>query len=157
MRMLVTLDGSPESESVLPDAAAVARATGAEVHVLRVVLSPGAGDPYHQRSARKLDEEQHRREEETRIYLEQRKTPFAGLEVVSVVRFGEDEDAAAVIIAYAETHHVDLIAMATHGRSGLSELLHGSVAEAVIRSGVAPVLVRRPQGGWKGWEAPAGS
>jgi nucleotide-binding universal stress UspA family protein len=35
--------------------------------------------------------------------------------------------------------------MATHGRSGLREIVHGSVAAAVLRSGVAPVLLVRPK------------
>jgi nucleotide-binding universal stress UspA family protein len=59
-----------------------------------------------------------------------------------VVDFADDP--AAVIIARARQEHADLIAMATHGRTGLSHLLAGSVCEQVIRSGVAPVVVLRP-------------
>jgi nucleotide-binding universal stress UspA family protein len=49
-----------------------------------------------------------------------------------------------VIIDRARQEHVDLIAMATHGRTGLMRALAGSVCERVIRSGVAPVVVLRP-------------
>ena len=54
------------------------------------------------------------------------------------------DDPAGVIIARARQTHADLIAMATHGRSGVLHLLAGSVCERVIRSGVAPVVVLRP-------------
>jgi nucleotide-binding universal stress UspA family protein len=54
------------------------------------------------------------------------------------------EHAGDAIAAYARDNHVDLVMMATHGRSGLSELVQGSVATAVVRSGVAPVTLVRP-------------
>jgi nucleotide-binding universal stress UspA family protein len=55
-----------------------------------------------------------------------------------------DSDAGRGIIRYAEGLAPLFVAMATHGRGGLDHALHGSVCEAVIRSGVAPVLVVRP-------------
>jgi nucleotide-binding universal stress UspA family protein len=58
-----------------------------------------------------------------------------------------EPDAATAIIESARAHHVDLIAMSTHGRSGLSQVVQGSVASAVVGSGVAPVLLIRPNGG----------
>jgi nucleotide-binding universal stress UspA family protein len=48
------------------------------------------------------------------------------------------------IIETAEAEHVDLIVMATHGRTGLSHLVMGSVAERVIRTAPCPVLTIRP-------------
>lgn len=51
---------------------------------------------------------------------------------------------AEEIVAYAETAQVDCIAMATHGRPGLSRLLVGSVAERVLRTSPVPVLLIRP-------------
>jgi len=56
-----------------------------------------------------------------------------------LIRFGSDP--ARRIRRAAETEDVDLIAMATHGRSGLSRLLAGSVAESVVREGTTPVLL----------------
>jgi nucleotide-binding universal stress UspA family protein len=44
------------------------------------------------------------------------------------------------IIDYATKHNIDLIAMATHGRSGLAHVLLGSVAEKVVRKAPCPVL-----------------
>ena len=54
------------------------------------------------------------------------------------------EHPGEAIISTAKEMRPTFIAMATHGRSGLSELIHGSVAETVMRSGVAPVLLVRP-------------
>jgi len=50
-------------------------------------------------------------------------------------------DVGSAIVAYAQEHVVDLIAMATHGRSGISRLLQGSVAESVLRHTHVPMLL----------------
>ena len=50
------------------------------------------------------------------------------------------------IIAYARKHNIDLIVLATHGRSGLAHVLMGSVAESVVRTAPCPVLTVRPEG-----------
>lgn len=50
------------------------------------------------------------------------------------------------IIQYARKHAIDLIVLATHGRTGLSHVIMGSVAEAVVRTAPCPVLTVRPEG-----------
>jgi nucleotide-binding universal stress UspA family protein len=50
------------------------------------------------------------------------------------------------IVRYARTNAIDLIVMGTHGRSGLTHVLIGSVAERVVRKATCPVLVVRPKG-----------
>lgn len=65
----------------------------------------------------------------------------SGFVVHAVVRFGEP---AEEIVAYAEETNVDLIAMATHGRTGLKRLMLGSVAERVLLSSPVPLLLVRP-------------
>ena len=52
----------------------------------------------------------------------------------------------AEIIRYARTHEIDLIVLSTHGRTGLSHVLMGSVAENVVRTAPCPVLTVRPEG-----------
>ena len=52
---------------------------------------------------------------------------------------------ASAIVEVARTEKVDLIVMATHGRSGLEHLVLGSVVESVLRNTPAPVLVLRPE------------
>ena len=53
-------------------------------------------------------------------------------------------DVPRAIVDWAQAHHADFIAMATHGRSGLRRLLLGSVAEQVIRHSRVPVIVYPP-------------
>ncbi|NJN84349.1 MAG: universal stress protein [Caldilineaceae bacterium] len=65
----------------------------------------------------------------------------AGYTVRADVRFG---DPAERIVDYAKRESVELIAMATHGRTGLGRLVLGSVAERILRSVSTPVLLMRP-------------
>ncbi len=67
-----------------------------------------------------------------------------GFGVKVEVQFG---DPAQRIIQYVNDEGVGLVAMATHGRSGLSRLVLGSVAERVLRGASVPVLLLRPQEG----------
>ena len=50
------------------------------------------------------------------------------------------------IVRYARTQQMDLIVLATHGRSGLAHVLIGSMAESVVRTAPCPVLTVRPEG-----------
>jgi nucleotide-binding universal stress UspA family protein len=65
----------------------------------------------------------------------------AGERVRPIVREGEP---AAVIVRAAQETDAQLIAMSTHGRTGLGRLLLGSVADQVLRSSGRPVLLIRP-------------
>jgi nucleotide-binding universal stress UspA family protein len=65
----------------------------------------------------------------------------AGFTVDTIVRFGDPADE---IVAYAEANAVDLVAMATHGHSGLRRLVMGGIAQQALRRLSRPVLVVRP-------------
>jgi nucleotide-binding universal stress UspA family protein len=65
----------------------------------------------------------------------------AGIEVARVVAVGTPY---RTIIETAEADHVDLIIMATAGRTGFSHLVLGSIAERVVRTASCPVLTIRP-------------
>lgn len=54
------------------------------------------------------------------------------------------------ILSYAREHHIDLIVMGTHGRTGIDHLLGGSVAEEVVRHAECPVITIRCQSNWRG-------
>jgi len=64
-----------------------------------------------------------------------------GYTVKSIVKFG---DPAKEIVMTAEEEGVSLVAMTTHGRSGLSRLVSGSVAESVLRNITVPIILLRP-------------
>jgi len=128
-RILVPLDRSTLAEAILPLAGALARAHKAELFLLEAVAA---------KAGRAESEER-----EARVYLARlsERLQDRGVSVVRVlVPHGKPDRAIAEAAA---EHRVDLIAMTTHGRTGLSRLLVGSVAEAVVRHAPAPVLVVR--------------
>ena len=79
-------------------------------------------------------------------------TPNFGLGL-DLPKYISESKAAAVegfpkveIIRYARKQEIDLIVLSTHGRTGLSHVLMGSVAETVVRTAPCPVLTVRPEG-----------
>lgn len=66
-----------------------------------------------------------------------------GFEVRLAVRFGE---AAREISDFVRREAIDLVVMATHGRTGLGHTLLGSIAESVLRQVQVPVMMLRPEG-----------
>jgi CBS domain-containing protein/nucleotide-binding universal stress UspA family protein len=136
-RILVPLDGSLGSESVLPTVGELARARGARVHLLRVAANPGAVET-GERIIAYADQETSRVELEVLAYLKHLARALPDLEVDCVVRFGE---AAEEIVKEAQAACVDLIAMASHRRRGLGRALKGSVAETVERASAIPVVL----------------
>jgi universal stress protein A len=67
----------------------------------------------------------------------------AGRKVIQAVVEGS---ARAEIVRYSRQQEIDLIVLSTHGRTGLSHVLMGSVAESVVRTAPCPVLTVRPAG-----------
>ncbi len=63
-----------------------------------------------------------------------------GVTASTFIRMGKPEDE---IVKFATENNVDLIAMGTHGRTGLAHMLVGSVAERVVRTSKCPVLTIR--------------
>lgn len=63
----------------------------------------------------------------------------------TVSTFAEFGDPAHAIVEFVEREHINLVAMTTHGRSGLGRLIAGSVAEAVVRHISVPVLLLHPR------------
>jgi nucleotide-binding universal stress UspA family protein len=142
-KVLVPLDGSEFAEQALPLACALAGRFGAEVILLRVVVpenlviaSPALGALYPE-----LPIEQTRLErEEAEAYLDRVRQKC---DVAKVTNTGEvfEGAPAEMILEAASRTDADLIVMSTHGRTGLSRLVYGSVAEAVLRGGRVPVLL----------------
>jgi nucleotide-binding universal stress UspA family protein len=150
-RILVTLDGSLLAEQVLPHVKAVLEGLK-NVHVY--LLSVAQMADYSTASAmaypmtilpgRAVDEEAERRRIETELrgYLLGIEHQLAreGVTVSSEVRFGRP---AEEIISFARDMKIDLIAMSTHGRSGLARWAYGSVADRVLHAARCPVLLVR--------------
>jgi nucleotide-binding universal stress UspA family protein len=137
-RVLVPLDGSPVAESIIPFILDIAGPLDMEIVVLRVVtpvvVQVGAPVPGV------ITEELAARTTEARDYLSTIAAELwgRGVRVQLRVRAGTP---VKEILAAARECAADLIAMTTHGRSGLRRLVFGSVAEAVLRLADIPVLL----------------
>lgn len=139
-RAIVPLDGSMVAEGIIPFILEIAGPLDMEVVLLRVVVPIPPSVVEGSRHV-ELDDVEKRRLEAAE-YL----TPIAtdlrakGVRVTTQVRRGEP---TAEILAGAKEAGADLVAMTTHGRSGLGRLLFGSVAEAVLRQSDIPVFLMR--------------
>lgn len=143
-RVLVPLDGSERAEAILPFVEQVAGPLDAEIVLLHVVEPPLAGEIMASAGVVSPDAWLIR-EMEAKQYLGgvERRLSAKGLRVQRRLQIGRALDE---ILAMVTTSGADLIAMATHGRSGPARLLFGSVAEAVLRSSPVPVLMFRVSG-----------
>ncbi len=136
-KILVPLDGSTGSESILPTIAELAEAEAAKIRLLHV--SP---HPKEIRSDGRVvayaDQETTRIEQEVLAYLRRVASGYDRVDVELAVRFGEP---VKEIIAEAQAEGADVIAMATHRRTGMQRIVKGSVAEQVERGTAIPVIL----------------
>lgn len=133
-RIVVALDGSPRSESIVPEAVRLAKKLGAVLEVLQVavpVVAAAAGEtpiilpavdpmPYLKGVLRHLEE----------LGVEARAVALEGRPAEEILRHLTDSASS-------------LLCMTTHGRSGLARILLGSVAEEIVRKSPCPVLLQR--------------
>jgi nucleotide-binding universal stress UspA family protein len=142
-RILFPTDFSEPADHAWPFALHFAQEFGAEVHLLHVVAPPprmteayaASFDP--EKFAAVLTAEA--KASLDRFVLAAKERNIASQ---TEVRIGVDFHE---IVDYARTHRIDLIVMATHGRTGLAHALVGSVAEKVVRKAPCPVLtVKHP-------------
>lgn len=142
-KILVPLDGSDLAEKVLPHAMALAKASGAEIALVSVVeFNLGVVGAKLEAFPQAAMEQKEALRAEALVYLEKVQRDLKSQGVVATVAMLEG-DVASQIIAYAEQQGVDLIAMATHGRSGIDRFVMGSIAEKVVRHTAKPVLLIR--------------
>jgi nucleotide-binding universal stress UspA family protein len=136
--ILVPLDGSRRAQRILPHVEELSKYSGATIVFLRVVGSEaGHGqtvDFYIDALERALDE--------AKLYLSGIQGEFSkrGLQVRTVVERGP---VVNTIINVAKREKVDLIAMASHGRTGLPRAFYGSVSAGVLNKVDRPLLLIR--------------
>lgn len=157
-RILIPLDGSEFREQALSLVNQVFDPVSSEILLLLVDSSWGisnenvsyyyalAGDmwyyPMDDVVEQSLEErERFRAELSARLQREVVKLRKAGYTVYTRLRTGE---LASTIVREAQDWNADVIAMATHGRTGLNRLLYGSVADQVLRKSSVPVMMMRP-------------
>jgi nucleotide-binding universal stress UspA family protein len=164
MKILATFDGSTRSEAIVPQLEWMARLPDAQFTFLSIAHCPQetarVGWPSQLTMARQaglgstpiaisavaptLVEDRGQAIERTLAersdYLQHIASQMPQGPPYSVETTVAD-DVAAAIIRYAMEHEPDVIVMGTHGETGMMHRLFGDVAEQVVRSGVAPVLL----------------
>lgn len=146
--ILVPLDGSPLAEQVLPHVHALAANEGTtQITLLRAVPPVFTTSvDYSGLLASTASDAMESLEKEAKEYLDQIAAQFRaeGYKVRTEV---SALPAAEAVLDYADSQHADLIAIATHGRSGISRWVFGSVTQKVVQAAPVPVLVIRPKAG----------
>jgi nucleotide-binding universal stress UspA family protein len=144
-KILVPLDESKESECVIDHVRVIAKGCSVpKVVLLRVVepFPPAAANYLGDDKVVAAQKAAWRAAEEYLSYVSAGlKNSCGGIEQVVVEGNPADE-----ILDYAKTHDIDLIAMTTHGRSGIARWSLGSVTERVMRHATVPVLTVAPAG-----------
>jgi nucleotide-binding universal stress UspA family protein len=137
--VLVPLDGSERAEAILPHVETLARGCGAKVVFLRVTGMP----PWEGSHSRQYVEMLEQNEGEAEEYLKGIAERFQeqGIETETVVSvYGA---VANEVMETARRKGADLIAMTSHGRTGLAEAFYGSVAASVLHRIDRPLLIVR--------------
>jgi nucleotide-binding universal stress UspA family protein len=146
-KIMVPLDGSELAECVLPHVETIAKGCQANsvmfVRVVEPVYFPTGGDIAMSEKDRKEMESGQRSMAEDYMTGLVGRLQYDGVGVQSELIFGR---AAESLAEYATKNEVDLIIIATHGRSGISRWVWGSVAERILRSACVPVLMVRAPG-----------
>ena len=140
--ILVPLDGSPRAEKILAHVEPLAAEFGAKVILMQVVepeatlVTPYDMVPYYDPAAVE------RQMVEARTYLASKEGELTakGIAAKTVIETGAT---VASILAVADRENVDLVAMASHGCSGLGRVFYGSVAAGVLHATNRPLLLVR--------------
>ena len=140
--ILVPLDGSKRAEAILPHLEELARRYEAKVLFLQVIepvpLLAGSEIAY----VRQYEEEFEEQAKQVEVYLADLKGEFRkkGIDARTLAAHGPVVEA---IINTAERENADLIAIASHGRGGISRVFYGSVAAGVLHRVDRPLLLIR--------------
>ena len=137
-RILVAVENSPADRTIVSHVSELARLTGASLLLVHVA------DGWAARNFTQLKLRESEEIKADRAYLETVRQRLAdqGLSVQAELAMG---DPATELIRAVEAHHVDLIAMSTHGHRFLGDLLHGATADRVRHLVKVPVLLLRAQ------------
>ena len=148
-QILVPLDGSDRGERALPVAARLAAATGATLHLVRVVEPPAVSTAALYAPVNVYEDLMASERGEAAAYLaraaayvDQFRVGTDNRGVERPVRLAHPTgDVAATLLDYERDAGIDLVVVCSHGRGGLARFVLGSVAERLLRHGAAPTLL----------------
>ncbi len=152
MTIIVPLDGSALAESILPHVEAIAKSRGSgtiDVILVRVCEAPVISSDYPENMAvtweKRVEQEEAKCQVDSKQYLSgiERRLSQSGIKVTQETLVGKVADE---IVDLAARTPSSLIAMSTHGRSGVGRWVFGSVAEKVLIGASSPILLVRPEG-----------
>ncbi len=145
-KILVCLDGSKLAEQIMPYVAEQAARFGSNLVLFQVVNLSAIPAPSGIESATIAVPDTMLKDAEVAAvdYLSGLAAPLRdrGLKVQCVTVIGHP---AETIVSYADENKFDLVALATHGRSGLKRMVFGSVADFVVRKSGLPILLIKPR------------
>ena len=141
-RILVPIDGSATSEYALDEAIKFAQQQNAQIELVHVLEDIGYFDNEDYLNYSELVDSM-RRNGEKILKQAQNKLQQFGITVEIKLLEARGERIANVIVAEAKSNLANLIIIGTHGRSGFSRMLLGSVAESVVRAAHIPILLIR--------------
>lgn len=134
--ILVPVDASPLSEKALPHAIRLARALGLPVRLFTVVDNIVANALTEFADTEAIDPNR-----AVDAYFERLIRPLAERGIDASFDSKPGLRAAEGLLDYIETNDIDVVVMASHGYSGITRWLLGSIAEKVVRSSRVPVLI----------------
>ena len=143
-KILVTLDGSQFSEAIIPHVEKLAKSMNSEVTLLRVIESAKLPQLAAYSDREKYEKDfMAKMEREAERYLDKKRTALEskGVKVNSVFLTGKPVE---TILQYSEEKSANLVALTTHGFSGISKWAYGSVASKIIEGSPKPILLVRP-------------
>lgn len=146
-RVLVPMDGSKRAERILPFVEKLASGFDSEVIFLQVIdINLLYTGPYTYLSEIEFGENETRRmKQEAKTYLETLQEKFEA-KGIRARYFISEGSIVNTIINTAEREGANLIAMASHGRTGLARVFYGSIAAGVLHLIDRPLLIIRSEG-----------
>jgi nucleotide-binding universal stress UspA family protein len=143
VKVLVPVDGSKESESILRYVTYMATELDLEVTLFHAWVRPSEDLPFTTEGLEQLNQARKLREG----YIKRMETSLKrkGINANSVFKEVLTGGAAEEIIKLAEEGDFSMVAMSTHGRSGFGRWIFGSNAEKVLEGGSTPLLLVRPR------------
>ncbi len=144
-RILVPLDGSKRAERALHVATRIARAFGGSVMLVQVVNAPIEFWPDLVAEPDLVQSVIDTGQTSAQKYLTgiAASPELEGIKIETIILFGPT---APTILSVAHSYHADLIVLCSHGYTGMTRWVLGSVAEKVVRYASIPVLVLREEG-----------
>jgi nucleotide-binding universal stress UspA family protein len=137
-KILVPLDGSSRAEAILPHVEELARRYNARVDLLQIIEYKFAPDPF---AAYPFEDFEHQ-EKQAKSYLNGIRNGLHAQKIETRIHVA-DGPVVTSIINIASQENVDLIALASHGRSGLARVYYGSVAAGILQRVDRPLLLIR--------------